>query len=54
MFHVKPERAHLAPGWQNGQTDHWQSRWEALHGYRRITRLDDAKTWRAGWHGWKD
>lgn len=30
----------LLPGWQNSGPDHWQSRWEALHGDRRVEQAD--------------
>lgn len=30
----------LLPGWLNSGADHWQSRWEALHGDRRVEQAD--------------
>lgn len=30
----------LLPGWQNSGAAHWQSRWEALHGDRRVEQSD--------------
>lgn len=30
----------LLPGWLNSDTDHWQSRWERLHGDQRVTQDD--------------
>jgi uncharacterized protein len=30
----------LLPGWLNSDTAHWQSRWERLHGHRRIDQDD--------------
>jgi predicted alpha/beta hydrolase family esterase len=30
----------LLPGWQNSGPSHWQSRWEALHGHRRVEQDD--------------
>ena len=30
----------LLPGWQNSGTGHWQSRWETLHGDRRVEQHD--------------
>jgi len=30
----------LLPGWQNSGPAHWQSRWEALHGDRRVEQAD--------------
>ena len=37
---VLPVRVLLLPGWQNSGPSHWQSRWEALHGYRRVEQDD--------------
>ena len=33
-------RVLLLPGWQNSGATHWQSRWEALHGFRRVEQDD--------------
>ncbi|MGQ3052735.1 MAG: RBBP9/YdeN family alpha/beta hydrolase [Roseateles sp.] len=33
-------RVLLLPGWQNSGPDHWQSRWEQLHGDRRVEQHD--------------
>ncbi len=33
-------RVLLLPGWQDSGPTHWQSRWEALHGYRRVEQDD--------------
>lgn len=30
----------LLPGWLNSGPEHWQSRWEALHGHRRVEQDD--------------
>lgn len=30
----------LLPGWLNSDPAHWQSRWEALHGHRRVEQDD--------------
>lgn len=49
MFHVKPEHVLLLPGWQNSRPDHWQSRWEALHGYRRVDQHDWMAPKRGDW-----
>jgi predicted alpha/beta hydrolase family esterase len=49
MFHVKPDNVLLLPGWQNSGTDHWQSRWEALHGYRRVDQHDWMTPKRGDW-----
>ena len=66
---MKPENVLILPGWQNSGPEHWQSRWEALHGYRRvdqhdwmtprrgdwIARLEDVilGTWTARWCWWR-
>lgn len=31
---------HLLPGWLDSGPDHWQSRWERLHGDRRVVQDD--------------
>lgn len=49
MFHVKPENVLILPGWQNSGPDHWQSRWEALHGYRRVDQHDWMTPKRGDW-----
>lgn len=36
MIVISPRNTLLLPGWQNSGPDHWQSRWEALHGYHRV------------------
>jgi predicted alpha/beta hydrolase family esterase len=36
----EPARVLLLPGWQNSGPDHWQSRWEALHGDLRVEQAD--------------
>ncbi|MDH4391355.1 MAG: alpha/beta hydrolase [Aquabacterium sp.] len=33
-------RVFLLPGWQNSGPGHWQSRWEALHGFQRVDQAD--------------
>ena len=30
----------LLPGWLNSGPEHWQSRWEALHGHQRVEQDD--------------
>jgi uncharacterized protein len=46
---VKPENVLILPGWQNSGPDHWQSRWEALHGYRRVDQHDWLRPRRGDW-----
>jgi predicted alpha/beta hydrolase family esterase len=36
----EPLRFMLLPGWLNSAPDHWQSRWEALHGCERVEQDD--------------
>jgi predicted alpha/beta hydrolase family esterase len=33
-------RVLLLPGWLDSDPAHWQSRWERLHAYRRVTQSD--------------
>ena len=35
-----PARLLLLPGWLDSDATHWQSRWEALHGCRRVEQSD--------------
>ena len=49
MFHVKSENVLILPGWQNSGPDHWQSRWEAIHGYRRVDQHDWMHPKRGDW-----
>lgn len=39
----------LLPGWQNSGPDHWQSRWERLHGFRRVEQHDWLTPRRGDW-----
>ena len=39
----------LLPGWQNSGPDHWQSHWEAAHGYRRVEQHDWLRPLRGDW-----
>ena len=39
----------ILPGWQNSGPDHWQSRWEALHGYQRVQQHDWMRPLRGDW-----
>jgi uncharacterized protein len=38
--HQRSSSLLLLPGWQNSGPMHWQSRWEALHGHRRVEQDD--------------
>ena len=33
-------RVLILPGWQDSGPDHWQSRWQALHGFERVQQAD--------------
>jgi len=33
-------RVLMLPGWQSSGAAHWQSRWEALHGFQRVEQAD--------------
>ncbi|CAM3750751.1 RBBP9/YdeN family alpha/beta hydrolase [Paracidovorax anthurii] len=46
---MKPENVLILPGWQNSGPDHWQSRWERLHGYRRVEQHDWMRPLRGDW-----
>ena len=39
----------VLPGWQNSGPDHWQSRWQALHGYTRVEQHDWMQPLRGDW-----
>lgn len=39
----------LLPGWQNSGPGHWQSRWELLHGFRRVDQHDWLTPRRGDW-----
>ena len=39
----------ILPGWQNSGPDHWQSRWEALHGFVRVQQHDWMQPLRGDW-----
>jgi predicted alpha/beta hydrolase family esterase len=34
------QRVLILPGWQNSGPGHWQSRWEAQHGFTRVEQAD--------------
>ncbi|MDO9403705.1 MAG: alpha/beta fold hydrolase [Polaromonas sp.] len=39
----------ILPGWQNSGPDHWQSRWEAAHGYNRVEQHSWTHPLRGDW-----
>jgi uncharacterized protein len=46
---IKPENVLILPGWQNSGSEHWQSRWEALHGFQRVDQHDWMTPRRGDW-----
>ena len=46
---MKPANVLVLPGWQNSGPAHWQSRWEAVHGYTRVQQHDWERPLRGDW-----
>lgn len=46
---MNPYDVLLLPGWQDSGPEHWQSRWETLHGYERVTQHDWMRPLRGDW-----
>ena len=46
---MNPSQVLILPGWQNSGASHWQSRWEALHGYARVQQHDWMRPLRGDW-----
>ena len=46
---MKASNILLLPGWQNSGPEHWQSRWEAAHGYQRVEQHDWMRPLRGAW-----
>jgi predicted alpha/beta hydrolase family esterase len=46
---VKPGNVLILPGWEGSGPKHWQSLWEARHGYRRVEQHDWTKPLRGDW-----
>ncbi len=46
---MRPEQVLVLPGWQGSGAGHWQSRWEALHGYQRVEQHDWMRPLRGDW-----
>ena len=42
-------RVLILPGWQNSGPGHWQSRWEARHGFERVQQADWDVPLRGDW-----
>ena len=39
----------VLPGWRGSGPDHWQTRWQIAHGYRRVEQHDWARPLRGDW-----
>jgi hypothetical protein len=46
---MKPSNVLLLPGWENSGPLHWQSLWEARHGYVRVEQHDWLTPLRGDW-----
>lgn len=46
---MNPRNVLILPGWQNSGPGHWQSRWEAAHGYTRVEQHDWMRPLRGDW-----
>jgi len=46
---MKPDNVLILPGWQNSGPQHWQSLWEAAHGYSRVEQHDWLHPLRGDW-----
>lgn len=43
------QRVLILPGWQNSGPEHWQSRWEAQHGFERVQQANWHQPLRGDW-----
>lgn len=46
---MHPASVLILPGWHNSGPAHWQSRWEAAHGYTRVQQHDWERPLRGDW-----
>ncbi|MDP3701772.1 MAG: alpha/beta fold hydrolase [Hylemonella sp.] len=46
---MHPASVLILPGWHNSSPAHWQSRWEAAHGYTRVQQHDWERPLRGDW-----
>lgn len=46
---MKPDNILILPGWQNSGPGHWQTLWEAAHGYRRVEQHSWTQPRRGDW-----
>lgn len=49
MNPMEASRVLILPGWQNSGEGHWQTRWEALHGFHRVEQHDWMHPLRGDW-----
>lgn len=48
-FESEPPRVLLLPGWLDSGPGHWQTRWQALHGFERLQQADWVWPQRGDW-----
>ncbi len=48
-MNLAPHHVLILPGWLNSGPDHWQSLWQAAHGYTRVDQHDWARPLRGDW-----
>lgn len=48
---MKPSNVLILPGWQGSGPGHWQSLWQARHGYQRVEQHDWERPLRGDWTG---
>ena len=46
---VKPSNVLVLAGWHGSGPQHWQTRWQARHGYRRVDQHDWERPLRGDW-----
>jgi uncharacterized protein len=46
---MKSANVLILPGWQNSGPEHWQSLWQAEHGYQRVEQHDWLRPLRGDW-----
>ena len=46
---MNPHNVLILPGWHNSGPDHWQSRWQAFHGFTRVEQHDWQRPLRGDW-----
>ena len=46
---MNPANILILPGWQSSGPEHWQSRWQAEHGYLRVEQHDWLRPLRGDW-----